>query len=492
MLIKLADILSNPFRDLDRNPLVPAKVEELRASIRQTGYWDNVVVRKNADGRYELAYGHHRLEAAKLEGITEADFIVKKFDDATMIKVMNAENSEAYGYSILSLIEAVRATVNALAEKRIPAFIIPDKTPKASIRYAPSFTPGNLVSGGEFPPHAKYAPIAIAKFLGYTDRNGQGKETADNNVQAALRALYLIEAGVYTEAQLKDWNVSQLLKNTQQRFDLLMEQRKREKVNAEAEAERLRIEQEQKAFKEEREAEAKAAKDKQKELLEKQREAEKAENEKAAAEAAEKRKRAEENEKLRTLKAHATAAQKALTRYGANSVEEGAAIELAVHQANTVLEAKDTAEAEKITEKLSKLSRKVTDKFLEQQKAEQEAADVVRKEMPTRNAVKALHSALLRIASEEDPLQDRIKTLARNPVVTIKERDLLFHAVEDAQDRLGRLKKYFAKVGKVDVLAEAYKKEDAKRKLSGEEAEEELLVKPIRKKKVTKKKKGAK
>src|ERR1035438_9159850 len=103
MILKLKDILPNPNRDLKANPLDPAKIAELVASINTTGFWDNVVVRKNAAGKYELAYGHHRLAAAIEAGITEADFIVKSFDDELMIKVMDNENREAYGTSPLSL-----------------------------------------------------------------------------------------------------------------------------------------------------------------------------------------------------------------------------------------------------------------------------------------------------------------------------------------------------------------------------------------------------
>src|ERR1035441_714855 len=119
MKLKFRDVLSNPYRDLKGNPLLKDKIAELVASINTTGFWDNVVVRKNKDGKYEMAYGHHRLAAAIEAGITEADFIVKTFDDELMIKVMDNENREAYGTSPLSLIESVRAVVKGLSEGRV-------------------------------------------------------------------------------------------------------------------------------------------------------------------------------------------------------------------------------------------------------------------------------------------------------------------------------------------------------------------------------------
>jgi ParB-like nuclease domain len=465
MLIKLSDIIANPYRVFNLNPINEAKVEKLIESIEETGLW-KIIVRRSPkiESKFELAFGHNRLEAAKRAGLKEADFDVQDLTNEQMIKMLARDNDEVYNSSMLSIVETVAATVQGLADGSLTGLEIPEKTKKEYLRYAPSFIPGEG-SATSLVAHA-YTPVAIGKLLGYTRKNGKG-EKESSVVSAALDVLYLVQVGELKLERLANLvSAKQISDVTRPIIERLNIQRKRKAEQDKNEAERLRIEQEQKAFQEEREVEAKAAKDKQRELLEKQRAAEKEENDKAAVEAAEKRKKAEENEKLRTLKAHANAATKAL-RYVSTNVDDGAAIELAVHQANTVLEAKDTIEAVKITEKLSKLSRKVTDKFLEQQKAEQEATDVARKEMPTRNAVKALHSALLRIASKEDPLQDRIKTLARNPVVTLKERDILFHAVEDAQDRLGRLKKYFAKIDTVDILAEAYKKENAKRKLNG-------------------------
>ena len=141
MILKLKEVLPNPFRDLKANPLIEEKIEELVGSINLTGFWDNVVVRKNVNGKYELAYGHHRIAAAIRAGKTEADFIVKELNDAAMIQVMDSENRETYGSTPLSLIESVKAVVQSLAKGKIPPFIMDSKTKKSSIRYAPSYVP---------------------------------------------------------------------------------------------------------------------------------------------------------------------------------------------------------------------------------------------------------------------------------------------------------------------------------------------------------------
>jgi hypothetical protein len=196
MLLKLKDILPNPFRDLKTNPLIEEKIVGLMDSIHLTGFWENVVVRKNSEGKYELAYGHHRLEAAIRSCIVEADFIVKKFDDAKMIQVMDNENRETYGSTPQSLIESVRAVVQALAKEAIPLFKLSKDTPVKHIRYAPSYAAGTEPSPSSGERHP-YTALCIAQFLGRVRK--QGKE-AGVGISAALDFLYLKEKGRFSDS----------------------------------------------------------------------------------------------------------------------------------------------------------------------------------------------------------------------------------------------------------------------------------------------------
>jgi hypothetical protein len=196
MILKLKEILNNPFRDLKANPLIEERIAELMASINLTGFWSNVMVRKNAQGKYELAYGHHRLESAKRSGITEADFIIKTLTDAQMIQVMDSENRETYGSTPQSLIESVKAVVQCVA-KGIIKFEIEQFTPAAHIRYAPSYVPGK--EPGKTFPKLPYTAKNIATFLGRTKDRGDGTVKPDDSVVAALNALHLQETGHFNE-----------------------------------------------------------------------------------------------------------------------------------------------------------------------------------------------------------------------------------------------------------------------------------------------------
>lgn len=116
MKITLREIKPNPYRDLANYPIHREKIESLKASIRSTGFWDNVLLRKSDDGKhYELAYGHHRFEALRElvnEKLLEEDFAfeapVRKLDDAAMIQIMANENMDEYKVTAEIIDDTVR------------------------------------------------------------------------------------------------------------------------------------------------------------------------------------------------------------------------------------------------------------------------------------------------------------------------------------------------------------------------------------------------
>jgi len=109
--VELSKILPNPYRNLPEYPIDPAKIERLKASIEKTGFWDNVVGRKRKDGKVEIAYGHHRMEALRnvRPKIQDVGIIIRDLDDGTMIQIMAAENDEVYSLGPGVINETVKA-----------------------------------------------------------------------------------------------------------------------------------------------------------------------------------------------------------------------------------------------------------------------------------------------------------------------------------------------------------------------------------------------
>jgi len=65
IIVVAKDILPNPYRKLDELPLFENKIESLIKVFKSKRFIENLAGRINKDGKVELIYGHHRLEAVK-------------------------------------------------------------------------------------------------------------------------------------------------------------------------------------------------------------------------------------------------------------------------------------------------------------------------------------------------------------------------------------------------------------------------------------------
>jgi hypothetical protein len=277
MKLKFKEVLPNPYRDLKGNPPLKEKIAELKSSISTTGFWDNVVVRKNKAGKYERAYGEHRVRAAIEAGLIEGDFIVKELSDAMMIQIMDNENREVYASSPASVIESVKAVVTALTDGTIPAFEVDPKTNAQHIRYAPSYVAGKEpVAGARAYP---YTSTLIAKFLGRVYLNGR----ADTAVEAALNFLHLKEMGTITNAILVKDNQPITARKL---FDITADIKKRTETITErrgkTQAELNKLREQQLAAQAKAKADAKQAEDEHNALLKKEADARREENNRKA------------------------------------------------------------------------------------------------------------------------------------------------------------------------------------------------------------------
>ena len=75
--IPIGDIDANPFRRLGAYPYVESKLETLMRSIAEIGLWEGIIARRKGN-RYEIAFGHHRLEAQRrLKNTTHVPVIIR-------------------------------------------------------------------------------------------------------------------------------------------------------------------------------------------------------------------------------------------------------------------------------------------------------------------------------------------------------------------------------------------------------------------------------
>jgi hypothetical protein len=160
---RIGDIRPNPFRNIDRYPINRKKVDELKASIGRTAFWDNLVARIGADDKPEIGYGHHRMVALRelFPPDHEISLIVRDLDDAAMLHVMADENKDDWAASVEVLKETVRAVRDFLVVSR----------PKVS-------------TGGRPPENGSIADIAA--FLGWPEWRVQDSLALINAEEAGI------------------------------------------------------------------------------------------------------------------------------------------------------------------------------------------------------------------------------------------------------------------------------------------------------------------
>lgn len=119
MKIRIKNLLPNPYRNIEAYPIDREKIRQLRNSIRETSFWDNILARPAPkDGKYQIAYGHHRLVAIKEElGVdTVIDIPVRDLSDEDMLKIMANENMQEWSTDWRVIVETVRQAKKFLEE----------------------------------------------------------------------------------------------------------------------------------------------------------------------------------------------------------------------------------------------------------------------------------------------------------------------------------------------------------------------------------------
>jgi ParB-like chromosome segregation protein Spo0J len=168
---------ANPFRRLGDYPFVERKLEALQRSIAEVGFWEGVIGRQPGN-RIEIAFGHHRVEAARRSGLTDIPVFVRDLTDEQMLQFMGRENMEDYNADFLAMLETWEAAARWL-------------TPKD---------------------HAKNTEaVDIARLLGWTrhDEKSKGNVRINDTAQACAAAAALLKGGYISRDDLKDLTVFQ-------------------------------------------------------------------------------------------------------------------------------------------------------------------------------------------------------------------------------------------------------------------------------------------
>lgn len=183
-LIKISTIDSNPLRQLDKYPFNEHKLDALGRSIEDVGLWEGVIARRHGN-RVQLAFGHHRIEAARHSKRYGEDgkipVIVRDLTDEEMLQFMGRENLEDYNADFPVMLE----------------------TWEAAIAYKTSRAPA-----------VKYEDIEIARLLGWTrlDTNSKSGHRSNDTAQACSDAARLIAGDYLNRTDLRNLTVDSVVR----------------------------------------------------------------------------------------------------------------------------------------------------------------------------------------------------------------------------------------------------------------------------------------
>jgi hypothetical protein len=186
-MVPLDKVKDSPFRNKKRNPIDTDKVKHIAESVTATDFWKGIQGREVGDF-VEVAFGHHRIDAARLLGMKEIPIEVLKLSDAEMLQRMTRENLRG---DLPAALEVVEATIKAYAAGVVKLDTPSPKTRKDVTRYAPSYKMASSTAGVDHP----YTADTLARFLGGVYLKPVDK-TAQDSIPASLGILELEERGV--------------------------------------------------------------------------------------------------------------------------------------------------------------------------------------------------------------------------------------------------------------------------------------------------------
>jgi hypothetical protein len=196
--VSLSQVRPNPHRDLHTYPWIEEKVATLMRSIEDVGFWAGIIGRQTDDG-YELAFGHHRVEAARRLGMAEVPLIIEALDDRRMLQFMGRENGEDYSANFLVMLNTWEGARGFVAKSML----------KEKMR-------NNFRASPE--------PIDIARLLGWTERSHETGDRLTYVASACHAAHALIVAGHMSREDLTGLQVSnarEILTRAQMRVEQL-------------------------------------------------------------------------------------------------------------------------------------------------------------------------------------------------------------------------------------------------------------------------------
>ncbi|SDX28200.1 chromosome partitioning protein, ParB family [Marininema mesophilum] len=110
--VSISELRPNPYQP--RKQFDPEALEELKASIREHGVVQPLVVRKSIRG-FEIVAGERRFRASKEIGLTEVPVVIRDFSDENMMEIALIENLQREDLNSMEIAQAYKKLQNHLS-----------------------------------------------------------------------------------------------------------------------------------------------------------------------------------------------------------------------------------------------------------------------------------------------------------------------------------------------------------------------------------------
>jgi len=121
-MVPLSAILPNPYRKIESYKLSESKIETLIQSYANSEFWHGSIQARPCPKdlfKFEIAFGHHRLEAARRASIKFLGLVIAKRSNADMLRMMADENREEFRADALVGVETIRSVIEAYGKGEI-------------------------------------------------------------------------------------------------------------------------------------------------------------------------------------------------------------------------------------------------------------------------------------------------------------------------------------------------------------------------------------
>ena len=117
-VIPVRDIVPNPYQARKRIPI--RSVRALADEIKDLGLWPGSLKGRMRDGKFQLCYGHRRLQALKVLGWKDVEVEVEDLNDDEMVYQGMAENMQRESLTDIEKAEAIKMMILRLQKTGLP------------------------------------------------------------------------------------------------------------------------------------------------------------------------------------------------------------------------------------------------------------------------------------------------------------------------------------------------------------------------------------